>query len=143
MERLTSTRSANSQSAECSSTAFYQSLRKSPRSWTCTATFLPCFCGTGTPACATAGFHETHHGNRFVDRRRPRLRGLLTPVLHCGCPILCGSHIRPTLPAYLRPQRVGLQTSNPHIGREHKFLPCPKDCAPGTGGPLACADCVP
>jgi hypothetical protein len=38
-ERLTSSSSVDPQSAECSSTAYYQTLKKPPRSWTCTATF--------------------------------------------------------------------------------------------------------
>jgi hypothetical protein len=42
-ERFTNVPYANSQSAECSSVAYYRSLRESPRTWTCTATFSPCF----------------------------------------------------------------------------------------------------
>jgi hypothetical protein len=53
MERLTSTPSADSQSAECNSSAYYQPYRKSPRSWTCTATFSPC--SYGTAALGTRG----------------------------------------------------------------------------------------
>jgi hypothetical protein len=39
LERLIRTPSADSQSAEGNSTAYYQTQQKSPRSWTCTATF--------------------------------------------------------------------------------------------------------
>jgi hypothetical protein len=53
LERVTGTPSSDSQSAECISIAYYQTFKKSPRSWTCTATFSPCSCGTPS---AGAGF---------------------------------------------------------------------------------------
>jgi len=48
MERLTSAQPANSQSAECTPGAYYQTFKKSPRFWTCTATFSACSSGAST-----------------------------------------------------------------------------------------------
>jgi hypothetical protein len=64
LERLIRTPSADSQSAEGNSTAYYQTQQKSPRSWTCTATFSAAHVDTCTPACA------------MLDRSHPSFRVL-------------------------------------------------------------------
>jgi hypothetical protein len=102
-ERLTSSPSANLKSAECISGAYYQAWRKSPRSWTCTATFSPCSCGRRSLLISVP-----HHtvGDRALTLT-------FIPNTKCGCPILCGLPICNECLTCSQPQRVGLHDSQP------------------------------
>ena len=81
MERLTSSRAPKFQSAECSSATYYQSWCKSPRTWTCTATFRRARVDTGTPACATfvAPTGWLRHGSAWGKVRALPVRRFVAP----------------------------------------------------------------
>jgi hypothetical protein len=71
LERLTGDPAANSESAECNSSAYYQTLRKPPRTWTCTATFYRARVAQALPPVRDLG-RVWHRG---VGSRSALLRG--------------------------------------------------------------------
>ena len=117
MERLTSTPSADSQSAECNITAHYQTSRKPPRTWTCTATFpMLLWCRHSIEKAESSCF--------FLRPPRPSLTkpsvNITVPHHTVGAPSFA-AHISVSRTRPSAPQRVGLQSPNPHIHSLHKM----------------------